>query len=137
LNTMFSQRFRGFQRFSLAALIAVVLTIGILIGSVLPVTPTRVLGQQNAQTAVDAETQLLQQLYQQVNPSVVNIRVSVADSNIGTGEGEGSGFVYDTQGHIVTNAHVVESADRIVVTFSTTPRWLPRCSVSISMPIWQ
>jgi len=117
---MLSQRSRGYHRFSLAALVAVVLTIGILIGSVLPVTPTRVLGQQNAQTAVDAETQLLQQLYQQVNPSVVNIRVSMADSNTAQGDfaqGEGSGFVYDAQGHIVTNAHVVEDADRIVVTF--------------------
>jgi hypothetical protein len=84
---MLSQRSRGYHRFSLAALVAVVLTIGILIGSVLPVTPTRVLGQQNAQTAVDAETQLLQQLYQQVNPSVVNIRVSMADSNTAQGGG--------------------------------------------------
>ncbi|MRS04965.1 trypsin-like serine protease, partial [bacterium] len=31
---------------------------------------------------------------------------------------EGSGFVYDTKGHIVTNNHVIENAANIVVTFS-------------------
>ncbi len=31
--------------------------------------------------------------------------------------GTGSGFVYDDQGHILTNNHVVEGADKIVVTF--------------------
>jgi serine protease Do len=33
------------------------------------------------------------------------------------GTGIGSGFVYDDHGHILTNNHVVEGADRIVVTF--------------------
>ena len=32
-------------------------------------------------------------------------------------EGTGSGFVYDDKGHIVTNNHVVEGADKIVVQF--------------------
>jgi 2-alkenal reductase len=32
--------------------------------------------------------------------------------------GQGSGFVYDTDGHIVTNNHVVDGADSIVVTFA-------------------
>jgi serine protease Do len=32
--------------------------------------------------------------------------------------GQGSGFVYDTQGHIVTNYHVAGQADRITVVFS-------------------
>ncbi|MBX6313581.1 MAG: trypsin-like peptidase domain-containing protein [Isosphaeraceae bacterium] len=31
--------------------------------------------------------------------------------------GTGSGFVYDTKGHILTNNHVVEGADKIEVTF--------------------
>ncbi len=31
--------------------------------------------------------------------------------------GEGSGWVYDAEGHIVTNNHVVEDADEILVTF--------------------
>jgi serine protease Do len=35
----------------------------------------------------------------------------------GVAEGTGSGFVYDDKGHIVTNNHVVEGADKIVVQF--------------------
>ena len=34
-----------------------------------------------------------------------------------TASGTGSGVVYDDQGHILTNAHVVSGADEIVVTF--------------------
>ena len=34
-----------------------------------------------------------------------------------TASGTGSGFVYDDQGHILTNSHVVSGADEIVVTF--------------------
>lgn len=53
------------------------------------------------------------ELYQQVTPSVVNI--SVTDG--GRQQGTGTGFVVDTDGHIVTNNHVVESASYIEVTF--------------------
>jgi serine protease Do len=69
----------------------------------------------------------LEALYARVNPSVVNIRVATqatASSSSGssapqyTRVGEGSGFVYDNQGHIVTNNHVVEGADVVYVTFS-------------------
>ncbi|WP_435009455.1 Do family serine endopeptidase [Tundrisphaera lichenicola] len=35
----------------------------------------------------------------------------------GVAEGTGSGFVYDNKGHIVTNNHVVEGADKITVQF--------------------
>ena len=31
--------------------------------------------------------------------------------------GVGSGFVYDNHGHILTNNHVVENAEKITVTF--------------------
>ncbi|MEW5869392.1 MAG: trypsin-like peptidase domain-containing protein [Chloroflexota bacterium] len=33
-------------------------------------------------------------------------------------QGQGSGFVFDASGHIVTNAHVVHGADQLEVTFS-------------------
>jgi S1-C subfamily serine protease len=33
-------------------------------------------------------------------------------------EGTGSGFVYDDQGHIITNFHVVEGADQLLVTLA-------------------
>jgi len=33
-------------------------------------------------------------------------------------EGTGSGFVYDDQGHIITNFHVVEGADQLIVTLA-------------------
>jgi serine protease Do len=81
----------------------------------------------------------LEHIYTQVNPSVVNIQVEQrqvvrspalpetssipsrrAPSPQGPQElirqGVGSGFVWDTAGHIVTNNHVVAGADRIIVT---------------------
>ena len=56
----------------------------------------------------------LMSLYEQVNPGVVSIRV-ITDA----GGGQGSGFVYDNEGHIVTNFHVVEGANSIEVDFSS------------------
>lgn len=56
-------------------------------------------------------------IYQDVNPSVVNIRV-VEDYGWTTASSEGSGFVWDENGYIVTNNHVVADAINITVTFS-------------------
>lgn len=78
-------------------------------------------------SAVSADMSALEALYARVNPSVVNIQVATkattsasTDSTIPeyTRVGQGSGFVYDDQGHIVTNNHVVEGADVVYVTFS-------------------
>ncbi|WP_345616559.1 S1C family serine protease [Serinicoccus chungangensis] len=46
-----------------------------------------------------------------VTPSTVSIAVAGAG-----GEGSGSGVVWDTEGHIVTNAHVVAGAEQVQVT---------------------
>jgi S1-C subfamily serine protease len=61
-------------------------------------------------------------VYETVSPSVVNItNRSIAYDMFMQAfpqEGTGSGFVYDTQGHIVTNYHVIEGADELVVTLA-------------------
>ena len=54
------------------------------------------------------------QLYAQANPSVVYI--------INAPVGSGTGFVYDDQGHIVTNDHVVEGARTLEVVFANGER---------------
>lgn len=51
-------------------------------------------------------------LYNQTRDSVVLITVALS-----TGTAQGSGFIYDTTGKIITNYHVVENAITITVTF--------------------
>ena len=96
------------------------------------------------QTAADvaALQSAYETIYQNVNPSVVTITISSqvasytnplggfggrTNPNTPTSPNsqdqivptaEGSGFVWDTAGHIVTNNHVVEGAAKITVTFS-------------------
>jgi S1-C subfamily serine protease len=81
----------------------------------------------------------LEHIYDQVNPSVVNIQVIQKEEASAPifpeipgfrffeppttpqepqiRQGAGSGFVWDKEGHIVTNNHVVAGADKISVTF--------------------
>jgi serine protease Do len=53
-----------------------------------------------------------------VRPSVVHIEVSPADGRRFTARSTGTGWLYDTAGHIVTNAHVVRGAAAVSVQFS-------------------
>ncbi|MEI2689824.1 MAG: trypsin-like peptidase domain-containing protein [Anaerolineae bacterium] len=84
---------------------------------------------QSAQTIIeidpnsDVEPQILNAVYQKVNPSVVKILSlgvvpAATDSQDLLPQGQGSGFVWDSAGHIVTNAHVVEGADSVQVIFA-------------------
>jgi 2-alkenal reductase len=52
-------------------------------------------------------------IYKNVNPGVVTILVYTSDGGVG----QGSGFVYDLDGHILTNYHVIENATDIEITF--------------------
>ena len=56
----------------------------------------------------------LPSLYREINPGVVAIRALSEDSDVGS---LGTGFVWDRDGHIVTNYHVVESATDLEVDF--------------------
>jgi len=93
----------------------------------------------------------LQQIYQQVNPSVVAIDVvgrgsatSVMPFFGDNGQAQpaipqqalGSGFVWDKDGHIVTNNHVVDGADKISVTFSDGTIVPATLVALIPTPIW-
>lgn len=67
---------------------------------------------------VFSEDNLLVDLYTRVNPAVVNITTYGVESGVVFGLGEGSGFIYDDEGHIVTNAHVVHGSEQVEVTFA-------------------
>lgn len=60
-------------------------------------------------------------VYDRVSPSVVSITTQVLRQdfffNVVPEEGSGSGFVLDREGHILTNYHVIEGAERIDVAF--------------------
>ena len=58
----------------------------------------------------------LVELFEKSEEGVVKIKVERIDSKTDNG-GVGSGFVYDNLGHIITNAHVVDGADKATVTF--------------------
>ena len=66
-------------------------------------------------------------IYTSVLPSVVRVRVQRSLDTRGfsgtpqqprTVPAEGSGFVWSTEGHVVTNHHVVEGAVRVFVVFA-------------------
>ena len=80
-----------------------------------PVTqPQAVLPLQADSANIIPQDGSLQLLYQQVMPGVVSIQVSTPQ-----GGGLGSGFVYDTEGHVITNFHVVDGATSVEVDFSS------------------
>jgi len=70
--------------------------------------PVVEISSQTQSYTQDLEAALVN-LYQVVNPAVVYII---------TGQGSGSGFVYNASGHIVTNNHVVEGNRRVEVVFA-------------------
>ena len=81
-------------------------------------TPTAVAEVERAQ--FDNEENVLVNLYQRVNPSVVSIAIEqkLQNSSDQQQAGSGSGFVIDKEGYIITNNHVVAEADGLLVTFS-------------------
>jgi S1-C subfamily serine protease len=75
-------------------------------------------GDTSATTLVVDEDQVLVDMYSRLNPSVVNITVYLNQDGQLDSYAQGSGFIYDDQGHVLTNAHVVHGSDAVEVTFS-------------------
>lgn len=70
-----------------------------------------------------SEEQQLIALYDRVSPGVVSIQTQGSSP---LDAGQGSGFVIDRDGHIVTNQHVIAEATRIEVRFADGTRALGR-----------
>jgi 2-alkenal reductase len=79
--------------------------------------------------ALIEQEQLLVELYRRASPAVVSIEVLGSSAVLPEGHpelpndpgltpGQGSGFLYNDQGYIVTNNHVVENADLLQVRFA-------------------
>jgi S1-C subfamily serine protease len=63
-----------------------------------------------------SRTMSLIEIFEKSEPGVVRVNIQRNQTEEGVG-GVGSGFVFDKQGHIITNAHVVKDATKTVVTF--------------------
>jgi S1-C subfamily serine protease len=80
------------------------------------------LTQASAAPAFDTEEQQNIQVYKKALPSVVNITSTAVAFDFFYGpvpqQGQGSGFILDKQGLILTNNHVINNAQRVEVTLS-------------------
>jgi len=112
------------DRFTRAILVVLVLLVAMMVGEPFllrvlapaaprPVTPRGDLAESERGTIA---------LFQQVSPSVVQVvgtPLGMADRRVtdqpGAGAQSGTGFVWDSAGHVVTNNHVVEGAGSVAI----------------------
>ena len=89
--------------------------------STLTADPVAVAG---ATPAASSDNRTVGEIYKASAAAVVEITVSSAGEanqfggDGGTQQAQGSGFVYDTQGHVITNQHVVDGAQTVSVKFA-------------------
>ncbi len=90
------------------------------IGEVVPEKQARILNDEESATIA---------LFEHAAPSVAFINTATYRHDYWTRDiteiprGSGSGFVWDKEGHIVTNFHVIQDADKATVTLSDQSTW--------------
>jgi S1-C subfamily serine protease len=71
--------------------------------------------------ALETGEAVVMRVYQEISPTVVNITATHQALNfwmqLVPQTGQGTGFVIDSEGHIITNNHVVANAENLEVTF--------------------
>ncbi|MGB8648573.1 MAG: trypsin-like peptidase domain-containing protein [Anaerolineae bacterium] len=72
--------------------------------------------------ALDAYSTLVNQAAERVGPAVVKIEIQ-APRRGQAGQGQGSGVIFRRDGQILTNAHVIQNADKITVTLADGRRF--------------
>jgi len=84
-------------------------------------TVVRQVSVGDSQTAAATSGLSVNSIYKRTNRGVVDVKVNSQASNAFGGtqsqSAEGSGFVYDSSGHVITNQHVVDGATSVRVTF--------------------
>src|SRR5207244_9366681 len=84
--------------------------------------------------ALDTEEQNNLAVYRKNIPAVVNISSRAVTFDFFYGlvpqEGQGSGFVIDKEGHILTNYHVIADAQRVEVTMHNSKKYRAKVVVT-------
>ena len=108
---------------ALVAALAVGAGIGAVAYSVISTPDTKTVVREvpvaGSEPTSNASALAIPEIYRRSYKGVVEITVTSSSSGLGGQDqrSQGSGFVYDTEGHIVTNEHVVDDAQTVSVRF--------------------
>ncbi len=119
----------------LAGVIALALVVGVVSGGLSAAAVTKLMGNAGgpvagaptdatggstvAQVHLDESSAVISAV-NKVMPAVVTIASQTNNGPFGSGSGVGSGFVYNSNGWILTNRHVVDGADKLSVQLNDT-----------------